>query len=76
MKSTQKGLLKNVQDGISRPLGSREIHKAERRRVFLFHPLDDKVPESKDNINEIYSKSLKHLVTQIIQLSYLKWIMV
>ena len=27
LKSTQKGLLKNVQDGISRPLGSRDINK-------------------------------------------------
>ena len=29
LKSTQKGLLKNVQDGISRPLGSREIQKTK-----------------------------------------------
>ena len=28
-KSTQKGLLKNVQDGISRPLGSLEIQKTK-----------------------------------------------
>ena len=27
MKSTQKGLLKNVQDGISRPIGSQEIQE-------------------------------------------------
>ena len=29
LKSTQKWLLKNVQDGISRTLGSREIQKAK-----------------------------------------------
>ena len=29
LKSTQKGLLKNVQDGISRPQGSREIQKTK-----------------------------------------------
>ena len=29
MKSTQIGLLKNVQDGISRPLGSREIQETK-----------------------------------------------
>ena len=29
-KSTQKGLLKNVQDGISRPLGSQEIQKIQK----------------------------------------------
>ena len=34
MKSTQKGLLKNVQDGISRPLGSREIQKTKVETVF------------------------------------------
>ena len=28
-KSTRKGQLKNVQDGISRPLGSREIQKTK-----------------------------------------------
>ena len=40
LKSTRKGLLKNVQDGISRPLGSREIHKAKRIGGFFFnHPL-------------------------------------
>ena len=29
LKSTQIGLLKNVQDGISRPLGSREIQETK-----------------------------------------------
>ena len=29
LESTQKGLLKNVKDGISRPLGSREIQKTK-----------------------------------------------
>ena len=29
MKSTQIGLLKNVQDGISRPLGSQEIQETK-----------------------------------------------
>ena len=32
LKSTQKWLLKNVQDGISRPLGSRVIQKTKRSR--------------------------------------------
>ena len=32
LKFTWKGLLKNVQDGISRPLGSREIQKTKRSR--------------------------------------------
>ena len=36
LKSTRKGLLKNVQDGISRPLGSREINKAKPRKGFFF----------------------------------------
>ena len=31
--STWKGQLKNVQDGISRPLGSREIHKTKVETV-------------------------------------------
>ena len=34
LKSTQKGLLKNVQDGISRPLGSREITKSKGEGFF------------------------------------------
>jgi hypothetical protein len=29
LKSTQKGLLKNVQDGFSKPLGSREIQETK-----------------------------------------------
>ena len=29
LKSTQKGLLENVKDGISRPIGSREIQKTK-----------------------------------------------
>ena len=33
LKSTQKGLLKNVQDGISRPLRSREIKKTRVETV-------------------------------------------
>ena len=33
LKSTRKGLLKNVQDGISRPLGSREIQKTKVETV-------------------------------------------
>ena len=33
MISTQKGQLKNVQDGISRPQGSREIQKTKAERV-------------------------------------------
>ena len=35
LKSTQKELLKNVLDEISRPLGSREIHKAKRIEGFF-----------------------------------------
>ena len=35
LKSTQKGLLKNVQDGISRPQGSQEIQKTKVERVLL-----------------------------------------
>ena len=35
LKSTQKGLLKNVQDVISRPLGSQEIQKTKVERVLL-----------------------------------------
>ena len=35
LKSTGKGLLKNVQDEISRPLGSQEINKAKRRGDFF-----------------------------------------
>ena len=35
LKSTRKGLLKNVQDGISRPLVSREINKAKSRWGFF-----------------------------------------
>ena len=35
LKSTQKRLLKNVQDGISRPLGSQEIQKTKVERVLL-----------------------------------------
>ena len=35
LNSAQKGLLKNVQDRISRPLGSREIHKTKVYTVLL-----------------------------------------
>ena len=31
LKSTQKGLLKNVQDGNFRPLGNWEIHKIKKQ---------------------------------------------
>ena len=34
LKYTQKGLLKNVQDGISRPLRSREITKSKGEGFF------------------------------------------
>ena len=34
-KSTQKGLLKNVKDGISRPLESREIKKTKEETDLL-----------------------------------------
>ena len=34
LKSTQNGLLKNVQQGISRPLGSREIKKKQKWLMF------------------------------------------
>ena len=40
LKSMRKGLLKNVQDGISRPLGSREITKS-KGEVFFTHPLGE-----------------------------------
>ena len=33
LKSTQIGQLKNIQDGISRPIGSREIKKTKVERV-------------------------------------------
>ena len=39
LKYTQKGLLKNVQDGISRPLGSRE-NTESKGEVFFTNPLD------------------------------------
>ena len=35
LESTQKGLLKNVQDGVSRPLGSREIQKTKVETVLV-----------------------------------------
>ena len=35
LKSTQKGLLKNVQDGVSRPLGSREIQQTKAETVLV-----------------------------------------
>ena len=35
LKSTQKGLLKNAQDGVSRPLGGPEIHKTKVETVLL-----------------------------------------
>ena len=35
LKSTLKGQLKNVQDEISRPLGSREIQKAKAETVLV-----------------------------------------
>ena len=35
LKSTQKGLLKNVQDEVSRPLGGREIQKTKVETVLL-----------------------------------------
>ena len=38
LESTRKGLLKNVQDGISRPIGSREIHKAKPIGGFFESP--------------------------------------
>ena len=39
-KSTQNGLLKNVQYGISRPLGSREIKKTNKSgHCFAGHPV-------------------------------------
>ena len=34
-KSTRNGLLKNVQDGISRPLRSREIQKTKVEKVLV-----------------------------------------
>ena len=38
-KSTWKALLKNVQDGISRPLGSRKIQKNKSGNGFGGHPV-------------------------------------
>ena len=35
LKSTQIGQLKNVQDGFSRPIESREIQKTKVERVLL-----------------------------------------
>ena len=35
LNSTRKGQLKNVQDGISRPLGSQEIQKTKVEHVLL-----------------------------------------
>ena len=45
LKSTQKGLLKNVQDGISKPLGSREILKTKVETVLwdtLYKSIEEK----------------------------------
>ena len=39
LKSTQNGLLKNVKDGISRPLGSREIQKKTKVDTVLWDTL-------------------------------------
>ena len=39
LKSARKGQLKNVQDGISRPLGSREIQKKKSGNSFGGHPV-------------------------------------
>ena len=35
LKSTQEGLFKNIQDGIFRPLGSREIQKTKVETVLV-----------------------------------------
>ena len=38
----RKGLLKNVQDGISKPIGSREIKKKKSGTCFAGHPVPDR----------------------------------
>ena len=48
LKSTQKGLLKNVQDGISRPLASREIQEIKVATVLRDTLYLLVVPVSKD----------------------------
>ena len=39
-RSTLKGLLKNVQDRVSRPLGGQEIQKNKSGNSFAGHPVD------------------------------------
>ena len=55
-----------------------ELNNLEDKQVndILIGEIDDKVPESENNIIENYSNSLQHFVTQIRQSSYLKWIMI
>ena len=58
MQSTWKRLLKNVQDGISRPLGSREIRKTKVGTVLvntLYYCLETpfEIKPLETNINHI-----------------------
>ena len=44
LKSTQSGLIKNTQDGISRSLGSREIKKKEKSGYNIVgHPVNRRI---------------------------------
>ena len=54
LKSTRKGQLKNVQDGISKPLCSREISNliSNPIRYFFFkHPVDFDICNSKNSVH-------------------------
>ena len=66
LKSTQNGLLKNVQYGISRPLGSREIQKTKVATV-LRDTLYNPVYPSLCNINIIIWHSGVENCPELIQ---------
>ena len=53
LKSAQNGLFKNVQDGISRPLGSREIPKIKVATVFLKLPYGHIADKGTSPLNEL-----------------------
>ena len=55
LKSTRKGLLKNVQDGIFRPLGSQEIHK-NAWEVFFIISVKNSPNNIKNDILKIYTE--------------------
>ena len=67
LASTRKGLLKNVQDGICTPLGSREIQKTKLYAV-LFDTLYQQLNNCCFNVQSYLNQIAKKNVTANIQI--------